>query len=128
MLFLLPLDDLDHAPWTSGDQDRQRGEFRLADGHIPFGLRMNEHQLRLLRHFVCCCRIHKRLQMQGTALHEALVKVNGQRFASPEEAVEEYEKHVSEVTKEEYFQDWFIRMKKSINDNGEYFEKQEIHF
>ncbi|GBP26697.1 hypothetical protein EVAR_23468_1 [Eumeta japonica] len=35
----------------------------------------------------------------------------GQRFSSPEEAVEEYEKHVSEVTREEWhkcFQNWFI--------------------
>lgn len=54
-------------------------------------------------------------------------QLRGKRFSSPDEAVEEYEKHVSEVTTEEWhksFQNWFDRMKKCIDAKGDYFEKQ----
>lgn len=54
-------------------------------------------------------------------------KMRGLQYNSPEEAIEAYEKNVSEVTPEQWaqcFKDWFLRMQKCIDCNGEYFEKQ----
>jgi histone-lysine N-methyltransferase SETMAR len=54
-------------------------------------------------------------------------KLRGQRFSTPEEAVEAFKSHVLEVPSSEWkkcFENWFIRMEKCINLKGEYFEKQ----
>lgn len=54
-------------------------------------------------------------------------KMRGERFASPEEAVEAFKNHVLEVPASEWqkcFNSWFERMQKCINFKGEYFEKQ----
>lgn len=54
-------------------------------------------------------------------------KMRGQRFSSPEEAVEAFKMHVSEIPTSEWkkcFENWFKRMQMCINLKGEYFEKQ----
>ncbi|XP_033254026.1 histone-lysine N-methyltransferase SETMAR-like [Drosophila miranda] len=54
-------------------------------------------------------------------------KLRCQRFTSAEEAVEEFKNHVLEVSQEEWkncYDQWFKRMQKCIDHQGEYFEKQ----
>lgn len=54
-------------------------------------------------------------------------KLRGQRFPTPEDAVDAFKNHVLEVPQSEWlncFENWFKRMKKCIDLNGEYFEKQ----
>lgn len=54
-------------------------------------------------------------------------KMRGQRFSSPQEAVEAFQNHVFEIPTLEWrkcFRDWFERMQKCIDLKGEYFEKQ----
>lgn len=54
-------------------------------------------------------------------------KLRGQRFQTPDEAVEAYKNLVSEMPVSEWhkcFETWFARMKKCVDANGEYFEKQ----
>lgn len=54
-------------------------------------------------------------------------KMRGERFSSPEDAVEAFKNHVLEVSQSEWkkcFDNWFERMQKCINQAGEYFEKQ----
>lgn len=53
--------------------------------------------------------------------------MRGQRFSTPEEAVESFKMHVLDVPPSEWnkcFENWFKRMQKCINLKGEYFEKQ----
>ena len=54
-------------------------------------------------------------------------KMRGQRFSTPEEAVDMFKSHVLEVPQSEWkkcFDNWFKRMQKCIDLDGEYFEKQ----
>ena len=54
-------------------------------------------------------------------------KMRGQRFSSPQEAVESFQNHISEVPTSEWkkcFETWFERMQKCVNLKGEYFGKQ----
>lgn len=54
-------------------------------------------------------------------------KLRGQRFSTPEEAVDAFKTHVLEVSQSEWkkcFENWFTRMQKCIDLKGEYFEKQ----
>lgn len=54
-------------------------------------------------------------------------KLRGQRFSTPEEAVDAFKTHVLELPLSEWkkcFENWFERMQKCINLHGEYFEKQ----
>lgn len=54
-------------------------------------------------------------------------KLRGQRFSTPEEAVNAFKMLVSEVSDSEWkkcFENWFKRMQKCIDLHGEYFEKQ----
>lgn len=54
-------------------------------------------------------------------------KLRGKRFSSAEVAVEAYEKEVAQIPTSEWnqcFSKWFLRMKKCIDCNGDYFEKQ----
>lgn len=54
-------------------------------------------------------------------------KLRGQRFTSPEDAVEAFKNHVLELSLSDWhkcFDNWFERMHKCINLHGEYFEKQ----
>lgn len=54
-------------------------------------------------------------------------KLRGQRFPTPEEAVNAFKNLVLEVPSSEWqncFQNWFRRMEKCVNLSGEYFEKQ----
>lgn len=54
-------------------------------------------------------------------------KLRGQRFTSPEEAVEAFKNHVLELSHSDWqkcFDNWFERMHKCIDHHGEYFEKQ----
>ena len=54
-------------------------------------------------------------------------KMRGQRFSTPEEAVDAFRMHVVEIPQSEWqkwFDNWFKRMQKCIDLNGEYFEKQ----
>lgn len=54
-------------------------------------------------------------------------KLRGQRFSTPEEAVEAFKNHVLELPQSEFkkcYEKWFERMDKCINLKGEYFEKQ----
>ena len=54
-------------------------------------------------------------------------KLRGKRFSSPEEAVEAFKSHVLELSISDWqkcFENWFERMHKCINRQGEYFEKQ----
>ena len=53
-------------------------------------------------------------------------KMRGQRFSSPEDAVEAFKNHVLEVSQSEWkkcFDKWFEHMQKCINHAGEHFEK-----
>ncbi|TLO45018.1 transposase [Acinetobacter baumannii] len=54
-------------------------------------------------------------------------KLRGQRFSSPEEAVDAYKTAILETPTSEWngcFNDWFHRMEKCVKFRGEYFEKQ----
>jgi [histone H3]-lysine36 N-dimethyltransferase SETMAR len=54
-------------------------------------------------------------------------KLRGQRFTTPEEAVEAFKTYVLEVPQSEWqkcFDNWFKRMQKCVDLHGEYFEKQ----
>ena len=54
-------------------------------------------------------------------------KLRGQRFSSPEEAIEAFKFHVLKIPHSEWnkcFENWFKRMQKCIDHRGEYFEKQ----
>ena len=54
-------------------------------------------------------------------------KMRGQRFSTSEEAVDAFRMHVVEIPQSEWqkcFDNWFKRMQKSVDLNGEYFEKQ----
>lgn len=54
-------------------------------------------------------------------------KMRGLRYSSANEAVEAFENLTSQVSQEEWsscFNDWFYRMNKCVEFNGEYFEKQ----
>lgn len=54
-------------------------------------------------------------------------KLRGQRFSSPDEAVEAFKSHVLQVPQLEWkkcYENWFKRMQKCIDCKGEYFEKQ----
>ena len=54
-------------------------------------------------------------------------KMRGQRFSTPEETVDAFRMHVLEIPRSEWkkcFDNWFKRMQKCIDHNGEYFEKQ----
>ena len=51
-------------------------------------------------------------------------KIRGQRFSTPEETVDMFRIHVLEIPQSEWlkcFNNWFKRMQKCINRNGEYF-------
>ena len=54
-------------------------------------------------------------------------KLRGQRFSTPEEAVDAFKSHVSDIPTSEWnkcYSQWFERMQKCIDHQGEYFEKQ----
>jgi [histone H3]-lysine36 N-dimethyltransferase SETMAR len=54
-------------------------------------------------------------------------QLRGQRFTTPDDAVEAFKNEVLRVPSSEWkncFDNWFIRMKKCIECKGEYFEKQ----
>ncbi|CAH1975781.1 unnamed protein product [Acanthoscelides obtectus] len=54
-------------------------------------------------------------------------RLRGQRFQSPEEAVDAFKNAVLDLPANEWnkcFENWFERMKMYINLRGEYFEKQ----
>lgn len=54
-------------------------------------------------------------------------KLRGQRFSTAEDAVDAFKQHVMEVPQAEWqkcFKNWFTRMQKCIDHQGEYFEKQ----
>lgn len=54
-------------------------------------------------------------------------KLRGQRFATPEEAVEAFKNHVLGLSSSDWqkcFDKWFERMQKCIDHKGKYFEKQ----
>lgn len=54
-------------------------------------------------------------------------KLRGQRFSTPEEAVETFKTHVSEIPQTEWkkcYEHWFQRMQKCIDHLGEYFDQQ----
>ena len=58
-------------------------------------------------------------------------KMHGQRFSSPEDAVEAFKNHVLEVSQAEWkkcLDNWFERMQKCINQAGEYFENNKTIF
>ena len=53
--------------------------------------------------------------------------MRGQRFSTPEEAIDGFRIRVLEISQSEWqksFDDWFKRMQKCIDLNGEYFKKQ----
>ena len=53
--------------------------------------------------------------------------MRGQRFSTPEEEVDAFRKLVLEIPQSEWqksFDNWFKRMQKCLDLNGEYFEKQ----
>ena len=50
-------------------------------------------------------------------------KMRRQRFSTPEEAVDAFRMHVLEIPQSEVFDNWFKRMQKCIELNGECFEK-----
>ena len=53
-------------------------------------------------------------------------KMRDQRFSTPEEVVDAFRMHVFEIIQSEWqkcFDNWFKRMQKCIDLNGEYFEK-----
>ena len=50
-----------------------------------------------------------------------------QRYSTPEEVVDAFRRHVSEIPQSEWqksFDNWFKRMQECIDLNGEYFQKQ----
>ena len=54
-------------------------------------------------------------------------KMKSQRFSTPEETVDTFRMHVLEIPQTEWekcFDNWFKHMQRSIDLNGEYFEKQ----
>ena len=54
-------------------------------------------------------------------------KLRGQRFSTPEEAVDTFRMYVLEIPQsdsQKCFNNWFKRMQKCIDLNGEYFEIQ----
>lgn len=54
-------------------------------------------------------------------------KMRGQRFSTPQEGIETFENHASEIQSSEWkkcFDNWFVRMQKCIDHKGEYYEKQ----
>ena len=54
-------------------------------------------------------------------------KMRGQRFSTPEEAVDAFRMHVVEIPQSEWqkwFDNWFKRMQKCMDLNREYLEKQ----
>lgn len=54
-------------------------------------------------------------------------KLRGQRFMTPEEAVDAFKMHVLEIPQSDWnncYKNWFKRMQKCIDHHGEYFEKQ----
>ena len=54
-------------------------------------------------------------------------KLRGQRFLMPEEVVNAFKMHSLEILQSEWkkcFENWFKRMQKCIDLDGEYFEKQ----
>lgn len=54
-------------------------------------------------------------------------KMRGERFSTPEDAVEAYKSHVLAIPHSEWkkcFENWFERMRKCTKLKGEYFEKQ----
>ena len=58
-------------------------------------------------------------------------KLRGQRYSTPEEAVNAFKIHVLEIPESERkkcFENWFKRMQKSIDLHGEYFEYNEAIF
>ena len=53
--------------------------------------------------------------------------MRGQRFSTTEEAVDVFRIHVLEIPQlewQKFFANWFKRMQKCVEINGEYFEKQ----
>ena len=55
--------------------------------------------------------------------------MRGQCFPTPEEAVNAFRMHVLEVPEsgwQKCFDNWFKRMQKCLDINGEYFENQKI--
>ena len=57
--------------------------------------------------------------------------MRGQRFSSPEEAVDAFRMHVLEIPQAEWekcCQNSFKRMQKCIDLNGEYFENNKASF
>ena len=53
--------------------------------------------------------------------------MRGQRFLTPEEAVDAFRMHVLEISQSEWqkrFDNWFKHMQKCLDLNGEYFQKQ----
>ncbi|CAK9818963.1 Histone-lysine N-methyltransferase SETMAR [Anthophora quadrimaculata] len=53
-------------------------------------------------------------------------KLHGERFSTPEEAVEAFKRHVSEIPSSDWnkcFDNWFLRMQKCLKLKGEYFQK-----
>ena len=51
--------------------------------------------------------------------------MRGQRFSTPEEAVDAFRMHVLEIPQSEWqkcFDNWFKRIQKCIDLNGEYFK------
>ena len=54
-------------------------------------------------------------------------KMRGQRFSTPEEAVDAFRMHVTDIPQSEWqkcFDNWLKRMQKCLDLNGEYFETQ----
>ena len=54
-------------------------------------------------------------------------KTQSQRFSTPEEALDAFRMHVSEIPQSEWqkcFDIWFKRKRKCIDLNGQYFENQ----
>ena len=59
--------------------------------------------------------------------HYVKNKIRGQRFGTPEKAVDAFRMHVLEMPQSEWqkcFRNWFKRMQKCTDLNGEYFGKQ----
>ena len=58
-------------------------------------------------------------------------KMKGQCFSTPEEAVDAFRMPVLAIPQSEWqkcFQNWFKRLQRYIDLNGEYFEKQQRDF
>ena len=53
--------------------------------------------------------------------------MRGQRFSTAEEVVDAFRMHVLDIPQPDWqkcFENWFSRMRKCIDLNGEHFEKQ----